>query len=192
METDFLITDLYHNGIVLHIAFLDILNITQVNIMYHDIKIITILLITITTLREAILTCLPQTDLHRWETIRGGFHSCPLDTVNESFVIPQIDGNASLNTSLTSVYDSNESSVTEKTSNIGIQIGFRPPKSSLERGPAIWKRIKRDNKKIQALSLPVIVNYNMRSFFPKQKNFCQDMIERDVDVAFFIRGLGKK
>ena len=72
----------------------------------------------------------------------------------------------------------------EKLSNIPVQIGFRPAKLKCETRPPAWKRVKRDNRKIQALSLPVILNYNMRSFFPKYSNFCEDMEERECDVAF--------
>ena len=37
---------------------------------------------------------------------------------------------------------------------------------------------------MQALSLPKISNYNMRSLIPKISNFSVDMDERAVDIAF--------
>ena len=55
---------------------------------------------------------------------------------------------------------------------------------TLERGKPYWKRIRRDNCAVQALSLPKISNYNMRSLIPKIGNFSLDMKERAVDIAF--------
>ena len=63
-------------------------------------------------------------------------------------------------------------------------VGFRPPKVTLDRGKPYWKRIRRDNCAVQALSLPKISNYNMRSLIPKIGNFSLDMKERAVDIAF--------
>ena len=63
-------------------------------------------------------------------------------------------------------------------------VGFRPPKVVLERGKMCLKRIRRDNRAIQALSLPKIVNYNVRSLMPKIGNFSLDMKERDLDISF--------
>ena len=37
---------------------------------------------------------------------------------------------------------------------------------------------------MQALTLPRITNYNMRSLFPKLGNFARDMIERESDISF--------
>ena len=63
-------------------------------------------------------------------------------------------------------------------------IGFRPQKVTLERGKPCYKRIRRDNLAVQALSLPKVSNYNMRSLIPKIGNFSLDMMERSVDIAF--------
>ena len=52
--------------------------------------------------------------------------------------------------------------------------------------------IKRDNRIIQAHSLPTIMNFNMRSFFPKQANFCDDLEERQGDVVFITEIWEKK
>ena len=35
-----------------------------------------------------------------------------------------------------------------------------------------------------AASLPTVASYNLRSLFPKIRNFSTDIIERNVDVAF--------
>ena len=54
----------------------------------------------------------------------------------------------------------------------------------IQRPPSTLKTVRRDNRVIQSLSLPTILNYNMRSFFPKYENFCDDMEEREADIAF--------
>ena len=63
-------------------------------------------------------------------------------------------------------------------------VGFRPRKVTLERGKSYLKTIRRDNQAVQALSLPKVSNYNMRSLIPKIGNFANDMHERAVDIAF--------
>ena len=63
-------------------------------------------------------------------------------------------------------------------------VGYRPSKVIYERPPHSRKTIRRDNKTLQALTLPRITNYNMRSLFPKLGNFAQDMIERESDISF--------
>ena len=68
--------------------------------------------------------------------------------------------------------------------NIPTQIGFRPMKIIYERPQSCRKTIRRDNKNIQALSLPIFTLYNIRSFFPKLYNFSQDMEERQCDLSF--------
>ena len=65
-------------------------------------------------------------------------------------------------------------------------VGFRPIKVKFksERGKPCLKRIRRDNRAVQALSLPKISNYNMRSLIPKIGNFSLDVKEREVDISF--------
>ena len=67
---------------------------------------------------------------------------------------------------------------------IPVQIGYRPIKVIYERPPHSWKTLRRDNKTIQALTLPKIANYNMRSLFSKIENFSLDMQERFTDIGF--------
>ena len=64
-----------------------------------------------------------------------------------------------------------------------VQTGFRPTKVIFERPPTTRNIIQRDNnKRGQASSLPKIINYNMRIFFPKYFNFLKDVIERESDL----------
>ena len=63
-------------------------------------------------------------------------------------------------------------------------LGFRPAKVFSDRGLPYWKRIRRDNKAVQGLTLPRITNYNMRSLIPKIGNFALDMDERECDISF--------
>ena len=75
---------------------------------------------------------------------------------------------------------------------ISVQIGFRPRKLAQCRQASALKIIKRDNRIVQAHSLPTILNFNMRSFFPKHVNFCDDIEERQGDVAFLTEIWEKK
>ena len=72
----------------------------------------------------------------------------------------------------------------ESESGIPVQIGYRPIKVIYERPPHSWKTLRRDNKTIQALTLPKIANYNMQSLFSKIENFSLDMQERSTDIRF--------
>ena len=67
---------------------------------------------------------------------------------------------------------------------IPTQIGCRPTNVIFEQPPHARVTIRRDNKKIQALSLPKISNYNVRSFWSKISNFSLDMNERLCDASF--------
>ena len=71
-----------------------------------------------------------------------------------------------------------------KPNQIPIQVGHRPTKVIYERPQHCRKRIRRDNKTFQALSLPRLTNYNMRALFSKIDNFARDMEERESDLSF--------
>ena len=75
---------------------------------------------------------------------------------------------------------------------IPIQLGLRPAKVIIERPPSSRKTIRRDNKKVQALTLPKIANFNVRSLFPKIGNFALDMKERESDISFLTEVWEKK
>ena len=98
--------------------------------------------------------------------------------------IIQLDGNISLNSTM-----ENE----PLSSSIPVIIGHRPGKSTdSERPPSTRKIVRRSNKAIQALTLPTVVIYNMRSLFPKIENFSLDMKERAGDIAFLTEIWEKK
>ena len=67
---------------------------------------------------------------------------------------------------------------------ITTQIGYRPDRLPLHRPPPVSKTIKRSNKCIQGLSLPNISLYNMRSLWPKLRNFVIDFKERTTGLCF--------
>ena len=50
--------------------------------------------------------------------------------------------------------------------------------------PPVRRVIRRENRCIEALSLPVILSYNMRSVWGKLKNFSEDVHERSGEVIF--------
>ena len=78
-----------------------------------------------------------------------------------------------------------QTSFADTTENsIPVITGFRPVRSAVFRPPPVRLRIRRENKCVQALSLPTILVYNMRSIWAKIHNFSDDMIERSADVSF--------
>ena len=62
--------------------------------------------------------------------------------------------------------------------------GHRPYRELPARQPAVRRVIRRENKCIQALSLPTIVSYNMRSIWSKINSFSEDMHERSAEIGF--------
>ena len=89
--------------------------------------------------------------------------------------------NRSLENSWFSQYSESESSSVDY---IPVMIGHRPAKIiSSDRQP-VRHVIRRENKCVQALSLPHTLVYNMRSIWSKLNNFSTDMIERSGDICF--------
>ena len=109
-------------------------------------------------------------------------------------LINQLDGNASL--SSTYFLDSSsylnhladaDSLSSAPDNKIPVITGFRPTKQRNHEGrlfPRNLKTIRRDNKTIQGLSLPVVSNYNMRSIFPKLDSYAEDFHEREIGLSF--------
>ena len=92
--------------------------------------------------------------------------------------IDQLDGNISLVSSDSDTDDSVHAQF------IPVQTGHRPHASSYARLPTARKTIRRDNKVLQAATLPKISNYNMRSLLPKIENFGMDMKDRNCSLSF--------
>ena len=68
---------------------------------------------------------------------------------------------------------------------IPVLTGNRPTNGiKTKRLPPVRKTIRRDNKVLQAVSLPKISNYNMRSLLPKVENFGADMQDRNCSISF--------
>ena len=127
--------------------------------------------------------------------------------------IPQLDGNNSI-FSLNSESSLNDSSISSLSSSIlannpaenswfsqisecdsaqphlvskspiSVIIGHRPIKTFSERETPVRNVIRRSNKCIQALSLPTILSYNMRSLWGKLNSFATDMEERSGEISF--------
>ena len=122
--------------------------------------------------------------------------SCPSScdcSSNDTFLIDQLDGNTSLSSSC--FQESSSPNIgrpyVDKCSSFGENIpvifGFRPekPRNYESRNfPGNLKTIRRDNKTIQSLSLPIISSYNMRSLFPKLDSFAEDFDERGTGLSF--------
>ena len=67
---------------------------------------------------------------------------------------------------------------------IPIITGNRPNKTSSERLSSVCHVIRRKNKCIQALSLPIILSYNMRSIWGKLNCLVADIKEREGEIIF--------
>ena len=115
----------------------------------------------------------PEPDKKIYESKKFSFES----EYDPPCLIDQLDGNMSINSSF-SIFESDD------VYQIPNQIGYRPANAIYERPLSTLKTIRRDNRKVEALTLPRIVNYNMRSFFPKCANFAQDVHERESDAIF--------
>ena len=121
----------------------------------------------------------------------GGHPPPPTSTLlhdaDSAYHIGQSDGNISLDSSSSAVSQNESESFYDlfnQTHPIPTQAGYRPNKIIYERPPHSRKTIRRDNKSVQALTLPKISNYNMRSLFLKIGNFALDMEERESDLCF--------
>ena len=114
----------------------------------------------------------------------GSSPPSPIKNDDHAYHLDQLDGNISICSSIS------ESESENFVNPIPVHIGYRPVKIIYERPPKTWRTLRRDNKTIQALTLPKVANYNMRSLFPKIGNFSLDMRERTTCV--FNRGLGEK
>ena len=111
--------------------------------------------------------------------------SCNSFNAQYSVNINQMDGNDSLYSDCSSSSDDLVFDV--ESNHITVIIGFRPAKPRLNvavRFPRCLTTIRRDNKTIQSLSLPVISSYNMRSLFPKLNSFVDDFNDRGIGVSF--------
>ena len=62
---------------------------------------------------------------------------------------------------------------------------YRPPKVPFDHlMPPVRRVIRRENRCVQALSLPVILSYNMRSIWGKLENFSEDVHDRAGEIIF--------
>ena len=108
------------------------------------------------------------------------------------FIMNQLDGNTSISSTYKYFLDSSSSLNSESCSSspgskIPVITGFRPTKPRNHESTFIHrslKTIRRDNKTVQCLSLPVVSNYNMRSIFPKLDSYAEDFHEREIGLSF--------
>ena len=101
----------------------------------------------------------------------------------------QLDGNVSVSSDDTSVFDDDDQFNAPK--HIPVHTGHRPVSNHSNncRLPPVRKTIRRDNKVLQAVTLPRISSYNMRSLMPKLNSFSSDMLDRNTDLSFFNRNM---
>ena len=105
-----------------------------------------------------------------------------LPVYDKSTLIDQLDGNISFssNSSFSDIQDIDSTGLP-----IPVLTGHRPNHPSIiQRLPHARKTVRRDNKVLQAVSLPKMSNYNMRSVMPKLFNLGTDMIDRNCSISF--------
>ena len=80
----------------------------------------------------------------------------------------------------------NTSQTTKSENSIPVIVGYRPRNSlsNARQQPPVRIVIRRENKCVEALSLPVITSYNCRSIWGKLESFSDDMHERDCSLSF--------
>ena len=126
------------------------------------------------------------------------------------FSIPQLDGNLSFSSSCSFTSSSMDllqlsSSTTsldkswysqkshcgttlshcnESENYIPVFTGHRPEPEHITRQPPVRKVIRRENRCIQALSLPTILSYNMRSLWGKIRSLATVIHERSWEIIF--------
>ena len=79
-----------------------------------------------------------------------------------------------------------------KSFKIPVLTGFRPPKLPGRSRSNCNVRIHRDNRFLQASSLPSFTVYNMRSIWSKLNNLAEDIIVRNVHLCFLSEVWEKK
>ena len=72
----------------------------------------------------------------------------------------------------------------ESENYIPVFTGHRPEPEHITRQPPVRKVIRRENRCIQALSLPTILSYNMRSLWGKIRSLATDIHERSGEIIF--------
>ena len=117
----------------------------------------------------------------------GDVEQHPLLTDNNSFsLIDQLDGNLSLSSHDSSLSELKPESLPQ-SSCIPVIVTHRPYVSKslpYPRLPSVRKTVRRDNKALQAVTLPKMSSYNMRSLMPKCENFGTDMETRGCSLSF--------
>ena len=113
---------------------------------------------------------------------------CSFSSIRSSIsVINQLDGNVSISSDESFSSKRPEKSMNQTPQSIPVIIGNCPPppartKEKYHRN-SVLKTLRRSNKAIQGLSLPVISNYNMRSLLPKLDFWAEDFEERSIGLS---------
>ena len=128
---------------------------------------------------------------------RVGKQAEPSLAAGKEQFIDQLDGNASLKSQNLEDDDKDEcvenQEESENEERIETIVGNRPEKvvGEVQRPPA-RKVIKRDEGLVQALSLPAVSLYNMRSIWSKINNLADDINMRETDLCFLTEVWEKK
>ena len=114
-------------------------------------------------------------------------------TLSDFSNVFQLDGNVSFNESSSSSCFTQARGFSFQPSSIPVLISSRSsPGASKGRRPCFNRCIRRDSKLLEALNLPTLTVYNMRSLWSKINNLAEDIIERSVDISFLSEVWEKK
>ena len=118
-------------------------------------------------------------------------HPPPHDTFDDdsAYFIGPFDGNVTLLSESGGNVSFNSSDFTESENaineHIRVHIGQRTVNHNYnQRLPHARKTIRRDNKVLQAVTLPRISCYNMRSIWSKLDSLGTDVIDRNTTISF--------
>ena len=102
------------------------------------------------------------------------------DSVSDISVLNQLDGNTSLSESEAE----DLSGLSARSQLIPNHWGYRPPRPPVqERLRPVRTTIRRDNRLVEALSVPRVTLYNARSVWSKWNNLAEDILMRQTDLC---------
>ena len=110
---------------------------------------------------------------------------CCKDTETEEdtsnvYVLNQLDGNTSISESETE----ESSGLSARPQLIPNHWGYRPPRPPVQqRLRPVRTTVRRDNRLVEALSVPSVTLYNARSVWGKWNNLAEDILMRQTDLC---------
>ena len=108
----------------------------------------------------------------------------PIKEDDQAQFIIQLDGNVSVSSLDLSACENIDEVSAPHGSYIPVFLGYRQSNNNTVTLPAVRQTIRRDNKILQAVTLPRISCYNMRSLWSKLDNLGEDIYDRNTSISF--------